>query len=371
MSTENRPYVGTWKMRNRTLVRYTPDCLVYINGYLNIPGCRACNGSIDFQKYITQVTVDPSINAVANATVSMSIPQHASEAFTGDGNYLLKAGLFVTIYMRGYFPMKGVAGRGEEGMTVDGFDPLKVPVHPYYQVFRGVVTEVSHEYNGGMYSVSMSCSDFLHFWSNLKIATNGSLFGPRPDNSNVQVYLSGHRFTASSPYAIIYSLFRVGFGSAGGVEFTMGRRTNISAVSQATGQSLSKMAGLHQERLFNSRNVNLRMYGIDGTLYSAFDQAYLGAFQARNQVDAELASMATLSPPNDRNILTMTNSYAKNARLLGFNPLSTFAAVANDRVAQGNDGISRGSSVAVNVLQMQAFTQDITAQGQVNQFETE
>ena len=283
MSLENRPYIGTWGMRDRTLVRYTPDCLVYINGYLHIPGCRACNGSIDFQKYITSVTVDPSINAVANATISLSIPQHASEAFTGDGNYLLRTGLFVTVYMRGYFPMKGVAGRGEESTTVANFDPSKVPVYPYYQVFRGVVTEVSHEYNGGVYSVSMSCSDFLHFWSNLKVATNGALFGPRPDNSNVQVYLKGHRFTGASPYSIIYSLFRIGFGSAGGVEFTMGRKTNIASRSDYSGESLSKMAGLNQERLFNSRNVNLRMYGVDGSLYNGFTQAYLGAFQAAEQ----------------------------------------------------------------------------------------
>ena len=141
MSLENRPYIGTWGMRDQTLVRHTPDCLVYINGYLHIPGCRACNGSIDFQKYITSVTVDPSINAVANATISLSIPQHASEAFTGDGNYLLRTGLFVTVYMRGYFPMKGVAGRGDESRAVAGFDPLKVPVYPYYQVFRGQLVQ--------------------------------------------------------------------------------------------------------------------------------------------------------------------------------------------------------------------------------------
>lgn len=362
MSLENRPFVGTWGMRNRTLVRYTPDMLVYINGYLHIPGCRACNGSIDFQKYITSVTIDPSVNAVANATVSLSIPQHAAEAFTGDGNYLLRTGLFVTIYMRGYFPMKGVAGRGEDGAsTVANFDPTKVPVYPYYQVFRGVVTQVSHEYNAGVYSVSMSCSDYLHFWSNLKVATNGALFGPRPDNSNVQVYLRGHRFTGSTPYEIIYSLFRIGFGSSGGVEFTMGRKTNIASVSDSTGESLSKMAGLHQERLFNSRNVNLRMYGIDGSLYNGFSQSYLGAFQGQGQADAEENARATASAAHDRNILTMTSDHKRNARLLGFNPLSTIAAVASE----GKD------PARINVLSMAAFQKDMTQQGQVNQFETD
>lgn len=362
MAIENRPYIGTWGMRDQTLVRYTPDCLVYINGYLHIPGCRACNGSIDFQKYITQVTVDPSINSVANASVSLSIPAHASEAFTGDGNYLLRTGLFVTIYMRGYFPMSGVAGKGEqEGSSVADFDASKVPVYPYYQVFRGVVTEVSHEYNGGMYSVSMSCSDFLHFWSNLKVATNGALFGPRPDNSNVQVYLKGHRFTGASPYSIIYSLFRIGFGSAGGVEFTMGRKTNIASVSDATGTTLSKMAGLNQERLFNSRNVNLRMYGMDGTLYNAFTQAYLGAFQDEEQKKVSASALATANAGFDKTPFESTDSMKVNSRALGFNPLSTIAAV----------GTPTDQPATVNVLQMQAFVQDIQAQGQVNQFETD
>jgi hypothetical protein len=362
MSIENRPYIGSWGMRDQTLVRYTPDCLVYINGYLHIPGCRACNGSIDFQKYITQVTVDPSINAVANATISMSIPAHASEAFTGDGNYLLRTGLFVTVYMRGYFPMSGIAGKGEQdGAAVDGFDPTKVPVYPYYQVFRGVVTEVSHEYNGGMYSVSMSCSDFLHFWSNLKVATNGALFGPRPDNSNVQVYLKGHRFTGASPYSIIYSLFRIGFGSSGGVEFTMGRKTNIASVSDATGSTLSKMAGLNQERLFNSRNVNLRMYGMDGTLYNLFTQAYLGAFQSEEQKKVTGSALATAYADFDRTPFESTTSMKVNARALGFNPLSTIAAV----------GTPTDQPATVNVLQMQAFVQNIQSQGQVNQFETD
>jgi hypothetical protein len=360
MALENRPYVGTWKMRNTTLVRYTPDCLVYINGYLHIPGCRACNGSIDFQKYITSVTVDPSINAVANATISLSIPAHASEAFTGDGNYLLRTGLFVTVYMRGYFPMAGVAGKGEDPQ-VEGFDPTKVPVYPYYQVFRGVVTSASHEYNGGMYSVSLSCSDFLHFWSNLKVATNGALFGPRPDNSNVEVYLSGHKFTRASPYSIIYSLFRIGFGSAGGVEFTMGRKTNIASVSDFSGDTLSKMAGLNQERLFNSRNVNLRMYGMDGSLYSGFDQAYLGAFGTEEQRTVEAGALAAASAPHDKDPFNTTDM-KELSRLFGFNPLSTIAAVGTPK---------EGNATTMNVLAMQAFTQNIQTQGQVNQFETD
>ena len=359
---DKSPYAGTWKLHNRTVVRHTPDCLVYINGYLHIPGCRACNGSIDFQKYITQVSVSPSVNPIANASISMSIPAFASEAFTADGNYLLRAGLFVTIFMRGYFPRTGIAGEGEDTSPADGFDPKKTPVYPYYQVFRGVVTQVSHEYNGGNYSVSMSCSDFLHFWSNLKLATNGSLYGPRPDNSNTQLYLTGHRFTGASPYSIIYSLFRVGFGSTGGVEFTYGRKTSIASVSDVAGQTLSKMAGLNQERLFNSRNVNLRMYGVDGSLYNGFTAAYLGAFASEENKSDD--SLNTDLPEYDRTPIEGTPTMKRLARELGFNPLSTIAALS--QAGDNND-----TPIAVNVLKMQAFILDVSSQGSVNEFETE
>jgi hypothetical protein len=266
--------------------------------------------------------------------------------------------------MRGYFPMSGIAGRGEEGFSsdVEGFDPTKVPVYPYYQVFRGVVTEVSHEYNAGNYTVSMSCSDFLHFWSNLKVATNGSLFGTRPDNSNVQVYLSGHRFTNCSPHSIIYSLFRIGFGSAGGVEFTMGRKTNIASVSDYSGETLSKMAGLNQERLFNSRNVNLRMYGMDGTLYNGFTQAYLGAFGSAENASVAEDALTTLSPTNDRDAFGNTQAMKLNSRLFGFNELSAIAAVGTS---------DPDNPATINVLQMAAFQNDVTQWGNVNQFETE
>ena len=58
MSIENRPYVGTWSLDNKGLVRHVPDALVYVNGTLEVTGCSKCNSRIDLQKFITTVTVD-------------------------------------------------------------------------------------------------------------------------------------------------------------------------------------------------------------------------------------------------------------------------------------------------------------------------
>ena len=83
MSITDRPFAGTWQQfdgTKRTVSRVVPDCLVYVNGLTTLPGCPACDGRIDIQKYITQVSVDPNTEPIARATSSMSIP-----AFAGAG----------------------------------------------------------------------------------------------------------------------------------------------------------------------------------------------------------------------------------------------------------------------------------------------
>ena len=85
-------------------------------------------------------------------------------------------------------------------------DSSKALAYPYYQVFRGIVTEASHDYNGGIYSASLPCSDVLHFWSNLQVATNGAVMQNSDvarGASNVFGYMTGHAFTKCNPYAII------------------------------------------------------------------------------------------------------------------------------------------------------------------------
>ena len=109
MSIENRPYVGTWKMGVQKLVQHTPDAMVYINGDLALPGCQKCNSRIDLQKFVTEVSVDAGVDPTStSASFSLSLPPHHQDSFVRDGQFILKAGLEVHIYMRGYFPVKGM-----------------------------------------------------------------------------------------------------------------------------------------------------------------------------------------------------------------------------------------------------------------------
>ena len=369
MSITDRPFAGTWQQfdgTKRTVSRMVPDCLVYVNGLLTLPGCPACNGQIDLQRYITQVTVDPNTEPISNATISMSIPAFAGEYFFRDGDFLLRPGLEVVIYMRGRYAQTGLlnsedavpVGAGEDEAT---FDPSGIPVNPYYQVFHGVVTEASHEYSGGEYTASMSCSDVLHFWQNLKISTNGAVYGPRPDSSGVAPVLQGHSFQGASPYSIIYTLHRVGFGAAGAVEYNLAKETNVGTSSEVSGQTHYKSAALWWEKRWASNSIRLKMYGVDGTLYNAWTQVYLGIFSGKNpeQLKALLGK-----GKSDRNPFNNTSDkrLAKLARDLGYNPLSTQVSLAADR---------GGNTTRQDALKQQAFSIDMGVLGNINIFETE
>ena len=381
-SLTDRPFAGTWT-GNRPVSRVVPDCLVYINGLTTLPGCPSCNGQIDIQKYVTQVSVEPNTEPIASATISMSIPAFAGEYFFRDGDFLLRPGLEVVIYMRGRYADStlltakdsvnlnevttgletdaGLASEVTGNTSGTTFDPTGIPVNPYYQVFHGVVTEASHEYSAGEYTASVSCNDVLHFWQNLKISTNGAVFGPRPDGSGVAPTLQGHTFQGASPYSIIYTLYRVGFGASGAVEYNLEQETNVSANSEVSGQTHYKAAALWWEKRWASDSIRLMMYGADGSLYNAFTQAYLGIFSGKNpeQLKALLGKGKTDSKAFSA---TSDKTLAKLARDLGYNPLSTQVSVA----------VGAGGNVSrTDTLKQQAFCLDISTLGNVNIFETE
>lgn len=369
MSLGNRPYVGSWQLNNRSLVRHVPDAIVYINGYSEIASCASCNKRIDLQKYITQVSCDASTDPISTGSISFKVPRHAKELFDRDGNFLLKPGLEVIILFRGYFPMKDYAGRGQDPQDGD-FDADDVSVYPYYQCFRGVATEVSHEYGGGFYSGSMSCSNLLHMWQNLKVSVNGAAFGKRPANSAVQPHLIGHRFTSANPYSVVYTIAKVGFGAAYGVEFVYAQSTNVAAKNDAGTESLYAHAAEWWEKRWQESSGRLRMYGINGRIFNAFEQAYLGRWydSQNNSRKGVLANTvknvreAYKAANGDKNFQNFTQ-IKRALREYGYDRYSVAAGAYTTQ-----DGKAASTE---DILKMQAFVLDIGKMGGVNMFETE
>lgn len=116
MSLTQTPYVGTWKIDGKKLVQHTPDALVYLNGDTSLPGCPKCHRRIDLQQFLTEVSVDAGIDPQsASATFTLSIPVHHTDSFARDAKFILRPGLEIHVYMRGYFPVEGM------------FEPLSKP----------------------------------------------------------------------------------------------------------------------------------------------------------------------------------------------------------------------------------------------------
>jgi len=356
MAIGDRPYIGSWEIGKQTIVRHTPDARVLINGQTEFAVCATCNKKTDFNQYITSISCDPSTDPITSASISLSVPRHKSDVFSHDGNYVLEAGLEIVIQMRGYYPVKGYAAKGQE-TNESGLDSEETPVYPYYQVFRGVVTEVSHEFSGGFYTASMSCANILHFWQYLYLSTNGSVFGKKPKGSGVGVDLTGHVFTGMSPYGIIYTLMRVGFGAAFGVNWTIATQTNIAAVDDSTGESLFKHAALWWEKRWQESSMRLRMYGFDGSLFNAFEQSYLGIFD--NDGGGRILKTFDSTNPDVKDFDKGGVKRKAGARAVGYQGTESTAAIV------GDDG-SR-----LDATKMQAFTLDLGRIGSVNMFEGE
>lgn len=362
MALVNRPYAGTWQPNRRTVVQQTPDALVYLNGNTSLPGCATCHHNISIQEFITSVSVDVGVEPGAgNSSISMSIPRHYGDSIFRDGNTLLRPGLEVHVYMRGHFPMKGLASAG---VRVAGVDLGDIPQYPYYPVFHGVVTSVTDEYSGGYYTASLTCNGMLHFWQHFKLASSGSFFGARPANSRVNTTLTGHPFHGMTPYAIIYNLYRDTAGAAAGVGYGLASRTNYGAVSTVTRDSLFALTLRYWERRFRERAYGLRMHGASGQLFTSSQQAYLSQFRDTGAAGRFLsANINARTARNNRDIFAQDQ-----ALLLGL------ADRRDGRVLRQPDlGLlpsADGGRLGLSATQMQAFMADLGQQGQVNFFET-
>lgn len=364
---EDRPYAGTWKLNRRGLVQVQPDALVYINGDLTLPGCGGCERRINFQDYITSVSVDAGTDPGSlSASVSFSIPRHAGLSIFRDGNTVLRPGLELNVYFRGYFPVEGLTRNDRvAGLSLDG-----LPQYPYYHVFHGVVTAENHDYSGGFYTGSISANSLLHFWNYIDLSTNGAAIATRPSNSNVRVNMRGHVFTGMSPYAIIYSLYKDNSGGASAVNFALRDATNLDA--SVGGEPLYSAAGRYWEQRFQSKMQGLRMYGASGELFTSSQQAFLSRLSTPNILNRSGSNQ--VRPLLNANISSLgarqgTDPLLFGARQLGLlrrgsngeviGPDLEFAAQADER-----DGFG------FNVAYLTAFLDDISTIGQVSMFET-
>ena len=364
---EKRPFVGKWKLNNRSVVKYTPDALVFLNGDTSLPGCARCRGRIELQNYVTGISVEAGTDPMSHsATISLALPRVQGQQVFIDGYNILRPGLEIHVFMRGYFPIRGMfshlansqSGPGGDATphNTDQFDLTKYATYPYYPVFHGLLTQVSYEYSDGFYHGTLSCTSMLHFWQFVNIATSGAWNQNTVADNSKERTLYGHNFNNTHPFAIIYTLYTDVAGAGAGADFALSQATNRDAITTSTGgggQQIFDMVSIYWEQRFKTRIQNLRMYGVNGQLFNAAQQAWLGK---NRDVDSLLTSSTANDPATTeatRDPFSARLSVAKSLGLQGAGADFTYSPL----IQQDNEFFN------LSVLDMFAFNQTISEMG--------
>ena len=349
MGIENRPYVGTWRLGRQQVVQHTPDCLVYLNGDTSLPGCARCNSRINIQEFVTEVSVDAGTDAGAtSASFTLSVPVHHHESFARDAQFILRPGLEVHIYQRGYFPVEGLFYQVDDANT---------PAYPYYHVFHGVITQVGGSYSTGVQTFSIQCGSMLHFWQFQQVSTNASIYGQKPDNSHNKVSDVGHNYTGKHPYEIIWNIHNDFISAAAGVGHAIQSQTNIGVMYGD--KSLYSYTAKYWEERFRNSTVRLRMHGATGQLFNASQAAFLGRASS-----TELLKL-TKSRFNQSNTGSKTgpSPFSSDTIRGSFTPDVLSSLLFLNKA-------SANQPLGLNVVDMQAFISDVGQFGQYNFFES-
>jgi hypothetical protein len=251
-----------------------------------------------------------------------------------------------------------------EDMDMNGYDIENVLAYPYYHVFHGVMTQVSHAYSAGTTTASIQCVSMLHFWQYQQMSSNASAFGPRAPNSGLKMSMVGHNFTGKHPYEIMYILHHDTAGAAGGVSWALSQKTNQTASSDVTGESLYSLNIKYWEKRFGLRDIKLRMHGISGEMFNSVQAAFL----ARMSSDDLMALVRGRF--NNAGVKAGGDSILSQAVSVGLFNKRKLEALLQARTRRGPEGSKSDPSLEINVTEMEAFVTDISQWGNIQLFES-
>ena len=236
------PFQGTYVPNIRPTVVTAPDALVFINGEVEVIGCPQCNRFFDFNKYITSVQVDLSIDSVpGSASINLAVPRHSIDDFYFDGVPVITPMMEIEIYAKGFYSLEGLP--------------------QYYPIFWGVTTEVNDNYSAGEHTVSIHCADILKWWELCKMNISPAFTAPSGQQGRS---LFGNVFYGMNPYDVIWSLALQSYGD---VLIGTGTLTSLykeQAQRPTFDAALSDLM-LYWEERFSRIRSNLLLYGVNGS----------------------------------------------------------------------------------------------------------
>jgi hypothetical protein len=236
------PFSGTYQAGVRPTVIHAPDAIVYINGETDLIGCPSCRRRFDFNKFITQISVDLSVESVpGSASVNLSIPRHAIDDFFFEGQPVITEMMEIEIYAKGFYLVEGVP--------------------QYYPIFWGIITEVGDSYSGGEHTVSISCADILKWWDLCRMNINPAFTAPK---GQAGTSIFGNVFYGMNPYDVIWTVAQQAFG-----DVVIGSGSLISLTKENGGQKQAFSSALRDimsywEQRFSRVRSNLLLYGVNG-----------------------------------------------------------------------------------------------------------
>jgi len=236
------PFQGTWQQGVRPTVVTAPDALVYINGETDIVGCPSCRRRFDWNKYITSITTEASVeSSPGSASINLSVPRHAIDDLYFDGTPLISPMMEVEIYSKGYYTVEGVP--------------------QYYPIFWGLVTDVSKGFSNGEHTLSINCADILKWWEICKMNINPA-FTQTTGQAGRSIF--GNVFFGMNPYDVIWTLAQQSFGD---VIVGTGSLVSVYKEPQQKATFNSALGDIMQywNKRFSKIRSNLLLYGTTGT----------------------------------------------------------------------------------------------------------
>jgi hypothetical protein len=236
------PFQGTYQSGIIPTVVHAPDALVYINGEVELLGCQSCRRRFDFNKYITSIQVDLSVDSPGggSASINMAIPRHAIDDFYFDGNPLVTPMMEVEIYAKGFYLVEGMP--------------------QYYPIFWGLITETTPNYSSGENTFTIQCSDILKWWELCRMNVNAAFTAPSGQQGRS---IFGNVFFGTNPYDVIWTLAQASFG-----DVVIGSGSLISLYKEQTQKATFTTAltdiMVYWEQRFRRIRSNLVMYGVNG-----------------------------------------------------------------------------------------------------------
>ena len=251
---------------NRGVIKLAPDALVYIGGSLKtqvvVP---VINKEFDYSSGITSITVN---NTMENPGASTAAIEIVTPIYGPNSAYWVEYPVDVrqTAYTSGavnrvplFIPMMEIKIFFKGRFLVDG-EPK------YYLAFWGLISHVEEHYTGGVYKISLSCVDVLHWWAYSTLNVHPSVDSNVVAGGYQKLTAYSTIFDQSNPFQVISTL---------NTYMGMSQFVTPAWVAQMTPMNEIYPAGTFSPAVLNQINIYwnsrfasssnlLKMYGLQG-----------------------------------------------------------------------------------------------------------